>query len=400
MPDTRDPRSVIDAAEQAAAAGDHASAERLLREAATIQEAALGPLHPDLANTLNNLGVVCEIVEKPDEAERCFRRAHAILTAALEADHPFVATSRKNLEDFCAARGKAVDLPKVPPLLTDILPGPPLTHAGSPEPPRAAEPSRSADVLRTDAPPPAIDRPPAVEPPRMDDRPRASDLHRTVAAQPAPNAARGSSRGLAISAMVAGGLLVAVLLGVRWFGGDEPSESLPSTAPAASSAETPRTRPEPTSTAEPAPRGEPAAKNQPRGTTPKKSSPGASGATATNQATQAAAGPRPSIAEAQLCMDRPGGPGSSEWRCVPVARPAAPGRLLFYTRLKSPRDTNVRHRWYQGNRLRQSVDLTIRANAGSGYRTFSRSTVSSGEWRVELRSRDGALLHEERFTVR
>ena len=34
MPDTRDPRSVIEAAEQAAAAGDYASAERLLREAA------------------------------------------------------------------------------------------------------------------------------------------------------------------------------------------------------------------------------------------------------------------------------------------------------------------------------------------------------------------------------
>jgi hypothetical protein len=83
-----------------------------------------------------------------------------------------------------------------------------------------------------------------------------------------------------------------------------------------------------------------------------------------------------------------------------VSRPAAPGRLVFYTRLKSPRDTKVQHRWYQGNRLRQSTDLTIRANPGSGYRTFSRNTVSSGEWRVELRSHDGALLHEERFTVR
>ena len=75
MPDTREPRSVIEAAEQAAAAGDYASAERLLREAAGLQEASLGPLHPDVANTLNNLGVVCEITGKPDEAEQCFRRA-------------------------------------------------------------------------------------------------------------------------------------------------------------------------------------------------------------------------------------------------------------------------------------------------------------------------------------
>ena len=75
MPETREPRSVIDAAEQAAAAGDYASAEQLLREAALLQEASLGPLHPDLANTLNNLGVVCEITEKPVDAEHFFRRA-------------------------------------------------------------------------------------------------------------------------------------------------------------------------------------------------------------------------------------------------------------------------------------------------------------------------------------
>ena len=80
MPDIREPRSVIDRAEQAAAAGDYASAERLLREAADLQEASLGPLHPDLANTLNNLGVVCEITDKPADAERCFRRANEIAT--------------------------------------------------------------------------------------------------------------------------------------------------------------------------------------------------------------------------------------------------------------------------------------------------------------------------------
>ena len=76
-----------------------------------MQEASLGPLHPDLANTLNNLGVVCEVAEKPAEAERYFRRACDIATASLEPDHPFVATSRRNLEDFCAARGLDVVVP-------------------------------------------------------------------------------------------------------------------------------------------------------------------------------------------------------------------------------------------------------------------------------------------------
>jgi len=51
---------MIDAAQQAAAAGDYAASERLLRDAAATQEATLGSSHPDLAITLNNLAFVCE----------------------------------------------------------------------------------------------------------------------------------------------------------------------------------------------------------------------------------------------------------------------------------------------------------------------------------------------------
>jgi len=69
---------VIKAAEKAAEAGNYASAEKLLREAARLQEASLGPRHPDLANTLNNLGIVCEMTGKPDDAEQYFRPAMRI----------------------------------------------------------------------------------------------------------------------------------------------------------------------------------------------------------------------------------------------------------------------------------------------------------------------------------
>src|SRR5919201_2983039 len=106
MPEARELRSVIDAAEQAASAGDYVTAELNLREAAALQETQLGPFHPDLANTLNNLGVIYERADSPAEAELCYRRAYAIATTALAPDHPFVATSRKNLEDFCKARGR------------------------------------------------------------------------------------------------------------------------------------------------------------------------------------------------------------------------------------------------------------------------------------------------------
>src|SRR5215510_12208195 len=109
MPEARELRSVIEAAEQAVSVGDYVTAELTLREAAALQETQFGPFHPDLANTLNNLAVVYERADSPAEAELCYRRAYAIATKALEPSHPFVATSRKNLEDFCKARGRPFD---------------------------------------------------------------------------------------------------------------------------------------------------------------------------------------------------------------------------------------------------------------------------------------------------
>src|SRR5207248_1455318 len=94
---------MVEAAQKAAAAGEYLAAERLLRDAAAIQEATLGPSHADLATTLNNLAFVCERTNKIDDAERGYRRAHAIAVASLPPGHPWTATSLKNLVDFCAA---------------------------------------------------------------------------------------------------------------------------------------------------------------------------------------------------------------------------------------------------------------------------------------------------------
>src|SRR5262245_2171550 len=142
MPEPRDARSLIERAEQAAAAGNYAAAEKLLREAAALQEQTLGPHHPDLANTLNNLGVVCEMTDDPIDAEHYFRRAYTIATATLAPDHPFVATSSKNLHDFCAARGRPVELPPSPPQVAAWL-DQPAPHAAAP---RESSPSAKQHV--------------------------------------------------------------------------------------------------------------------------------------------------------------------------------------------------------------------------------------------------------------
>jgi hypothetical protein len=89
------------------------------------------------------------------------------------------------------------------------------------------------------------------------------------------------------------------------------------------------------------------------------------------------------------------------WTCDPADDPAARGRIVLYTRVKSPRNTTVVHRWYQGGELRQSVRLDTRASVSEGYRTYSQLTINSpGKWRVEVRSADGDLLVEKSFAVR
>ena len=76
--------------------------------------------------------------------------------------------------------------------------------------------------------------------------------------------------------------------------------------------------------------------------------------------------------------------------------------FIFYTRVKSARDTTVQHRWLMNGKLLRTVNLRVGANPGAGYRTYSRNTVIAerrGNWTIELRDADGALLHEERVVV-
>jgi hypothetical protein len=374
MSDARDPQALIAAAEQAVAAGAYASAEKLLREAAALQEARLGPLHADLANTLNNLAVTCEMADNPVDAEHYFRRACAIATAILEPDHPFVATSRKNLEDFCAARGKPVKLPGAVSLVT------------------------------------AKDHVPLTAPHS------APSEHQTMAEQsmPAPPASthvpeRRMARGIIAAAVMAGLLLT---IAAAWLGSGSREDSSVTRATT--------TRPEPQTPApasasmETMPSGASVEATVPESVggvaEPQKAPPTTSttGLTvsAENRAERGTVPPspaqRPVVAVAELCRTlSTRGPGG--WRCVPPEHPLSPGPLVFYTRLRTPTGVTVQHRWYRGDRVHRVVDLRIGANALEGYRTYSRNTVDAlgkGDWRVELTTRDGTVLHEERFVVR
>jgi Protein of unknown function (DUF2914)/Tetratricopeptide repeat len=372
MSDRRDGRDMLERAEQAATAGDFASADELLRSAARIQEDTLGPLHSDLANTFNNLAIVAEHTGNPGDAETFYRRAVAIASASLPPEHPMVVASRENLESFCRARGVSIDAPTPLSPTRDIDVGPetsiaerPLVAATTPAPERPASAADAAEV------------PPATSvTPRSIPRPSLPVTPRPISG--APVAARGSH--LIVWVAIAIVLLLAVLLVWR------PWPSRNTSAPGASDVVPPRQDalpPGPPATETPAPpKTAPLRDNRGvAGSHPAPSLPGAV-----------------TLVAAELCRSL--STKGRTWRCERVDDAIAPGPLVLYTRVRSAHADTVVHRWYHGGTLRQSVTLAIVANTSEGYRTYSRQAVEPGNWRVEVRSADGNLLDEHRFSVR
>ena len=334
---------MIDAAQHAAAAGDYAAAERLLRDAADRQEATLGSSHPDLATTLNNLAFVCERTGKFDEAERRYRRAHAIAVASLSPGHPFIKTSLSNLVDFCEARGIPLWTKPETPIEDEPLPD---DDGASPE--IAADSPEIAAVWL-----PAADSP-------------------------------GATRRLPLR-MMAGAAVVAAAIVVIVFArqGQERSDApKPIAQPRIESAASPVPVVPKTSTSAPAAAPEPPTMKPESRVAPSSAS--------------------LTVLKAQVCreLERKGSP---DWQCAPATGDVPPGTYTFYTRLLTTSETTVEHRWSRDGRVHQTMRLRVSPSAGSGFRTFSVTTVSrerAGEWKVELRAADGTLLDQASFRVR
>lgn len=398
MPDAREYEIVFEAAETAANAGEFPRAERLLRDGLRLQEEALGPSHPDLASTMNNLAVVCESLGQLDEAERLYRRATSVARAARPADDPLVTTSVANLRDFCAAHGREFE----PAVTSRAVPSGPVTPAApvvaaTPPPPAlvAARTSAAPTPAATrQSPRPHTPAHPAIATPSTPPRP----------AMPVPrvgSAAVGasiSSSTLALIALVA----VVAIAAWMWLGRDAPTDAVHRTASAtaqptadAPATSTPAPAPNAEGTATPAPA--PAVPPSPAAVPTRESaapSPAAPAPATSPSATTG--GVRVVVANVCSSLDTSGG----AWRCREVDGTAAPGRFAFYTRIASPRGARIRHRWSIDGRVRQDVALNVGASPTEGYRTFSRQTVTPGHWTVALVGADGAVLREAAFDVR
>jgi Protein of unknown function (DUF2914)/Tetratricopeptide repeat len=344
MTDVLDPASMIEAAGQAAAAGDYPEAERLLREAVAIQEANLGSLHPDLAITLNNLALVCERTNKLDEAERGYRRAHAIALASLSPGHPFIVTSLENLLEFCAAHEIPIWKPPAAPSDDD-------TASAENEGAAKSEPVQPVYTTGPTWPP------------------------RTIAL---------ATLGIAF--------VVAVVFALQGRGTTDTSDPLLKARNVSSASDSPTSATKPVLTHE----------SQPTATRESRLDTTSAPVERAKPRETSAASSSVRVLNAQLCsaLEKRGLP---DWHCASVDGDLQPGTYIFYTRLLTNADTTVEHRWYRGDRVHQVRRLRVSSSPGRGYRTFSSNTISperAGDWKVELRAADGTLLREARFVIR
>lgn len=79
-------------------------AESLLREALARRSEALGPGHPEAAETTVALGTALAAQGHPEEAARCFRQALVALEEALGEDHPRATVAASSLAELDAWR--------------------------------------------------------------------------------------------------------------------------------------------------------------------------------------------------------------------------------------------------------------------------------------------------------
>jgi hypothetical protein len=407
------------AAAQAASAGDIPSAAALLQRTLELQERTLGPEHREIATTLNNLALMLERLDRVNEAGRCYRRAYVVAKKALGPDDPAVQVSRANLAAFVeehggeaselatgAGRRSPQDDPSPSIGLAGVFASDDIWEssaagaaAGRTTPAPAAEPARAESVARWNPERAVVG---TTYPTEESSSQSPSESHASVPAGVAPpHASGGRSSVSPWWALVAAAALVVV---AGWYAltRDVGETSAPPAAEAVEGAG-PSSPPAPappaaSSTAPPGPSMSAGAATAAADISPTET-PSPPAAPSTPSGSPA---PRPTInevADAGACTSLTRSP--DVWRCETAAAPALGTAVYYYTRVRSPRDGSIRHRWVHNGNLVAERTLRIQANATYGFRTFTRQTLSQpGEWQVLLIGMDGTILDERSFHVR
>ncbi len=86
--------------------GQYDRAMVVAKKALDVAEKAMGPNHPDVAQSLNNLGSLYHDQGQYAQAEPLYKRSLAIREKALGPDHPDVAESLNNLAELYRKTGR------------------------------------------------------------------------------------------------------------------------------------------------------------------------------------------------------------------------------------------------------------------------------------------------------
>ena len=86
--------------------GRYAEAEPLYKRSLAIREKTLGPDHPDVAQSLNNLALLYQAQGRLAEAEPLFKRSLATWEKALGPEHPTVALCLNNIAALYRVQGR------------------------------------------------------------------------------------------------------------------------------------------------------------------------------------------------------------------------------------------------------------------------------------------------------
>ena len=87
--------------------GQYDRAVVVAKKALDVAEKAVGPDHPSVATSLNNLALLYNTQGRYAQAEPLYKRALAIWEKALGPDHPDVATSLENMAELYRKIGRA-----------------------------------------------------------------------------------------------------------------------------------------------------------------------------------------------------------------------------------------------------------------------------------------------------
>src|SRR5262249_39540054 len=85
------------------------NAERINKRSLAIREKALGPDHPDVAQSLNNLATLYDQQARYADAEPLYKRSLVIRENILGPNHPMVAESLNNLASHYSKQRRYAD---------------------------------------------------------------------------------------------------------------------------------------------------------------------------------------------------------------------------------------------------------------------------------------------------